>query len=348
MKKASPKAVGGFVLGAIAIIVVAVIIFGSGRLFQDRTQLVAFFTGSLQGLRIGAPVQFRGVQIGTVTEIYVQLDPNSLDFLIPVILEINLDLIRGGSAAHDKPGSEVELLVERGLRAQLVAQSLVTGQQAVQLDLLPSTPVRLIETDLPYEQLPTVPSRFAEIEHSVGEVLSDISVVLNKINDFLEGNRPKIEEGVANITDATVDAKAMMADLRKAAAHVTEITEVILENREDITRLVQNADDTVLSYKSLAERAEAVIAENEDELAQAIGGLTRAERQIGDLADRASAMLEESRSGIRDFSNEGLYEIRNLAVDAQGAVEQFRRVMEEMERDPARFFLGKPGQVEVK
>jgi paraquat-inducible protein B len=348
MKRASPKAVGGFVLGAIAIAVVAVIVFGSGRLFQYRVQHVAFFTGSLQGLRVGAPVQFRGVQIGTVAEIYVELDPETLDFLIPVILDINFDLIRRGGEAHDKPGSQLSVLIERGLRAQLVAQSLVTGQQGVQFDLLPNTPVQMVETDLPYEQVPTVPSKIAEIEQSVGDVLADVGRVLNQIVAFLEENKPEIEESMANITDATVDAKATMADLRKAAADVAEITEVILENREEITGLVQNTDDTVLSYKSLAERAEAVIADNQDELSQAIGGLTRAEQQIGDLADQASAMLAENRPGIRDFSNEGLYEIRNLAVDAQAAVEQFRRVMEEMERDPARFFLGKPGQVEVE
>jgi paraquat-inducible protein B len=348
MKKASPKAVGGFVLGAVAIAVVAVIVFGSGRLFQERSQMVAFFTGSLQGLRIGAPVQFRGVQIGTVTEIYVQLDPESLDFLIPVILDINLDLIRGGGEAHDRPGSEVEALIERGLRAQLVAQSLVTGQQAVQLDLLPDTPIRMVETDLPYEQVPTVPSRMAEIEQSVGDVLSDISDVLNQLNNFLEENKPAIQKSVANIADVTVDAKAPIADLRRAAADVAEITGVILENREDISRLVENADDTVLSYKSLAERTEAVIAENQDSISQAIDGLNRLEETVSELAEQSSAMLAENRAGIRDFSNEGLYEIRNLAVDAQAAVEQFRRVMEEMERDPARFFLGKPGQVEVE
>nr|NIS43645.1 hypothetical protein [Desulfuromonadales bacterium] len=164
----------------------------------------------------------------------------------------------------------------------------------------------------------------------------------------MEENKPAIQKSVANIADVTVDAKATIADLRKAAADVAEITGVILENREDISRLVENADDTVLSYKSLAERTEAVIAENQDSISQAIDGLNRLEETVSELAEQSSAMLAENRAGLRDFSNEGLYEIRNLAVDAQAAVEQFRRVMEEMERDPARFFLGKPGQVEVE
>jgi paraquat-inducible protein B len=348
MKKASPKAVGGFVIGAVLIGVIAVIVFGSGRIFQKREQHVAFFTGSLQGLRLGAPVQFRGVQIGTVSEISVQFDTETLDFLIPVILDINTDLIQGIGKAEEKPEDNIEELIEEGLRAQLVVQSFVTGQQAVQLALHPGTPVQMVETDLPYEQIPTIPSTFEKVEKSVGKVLQDISDILTDLKGFVGDNRGTIEQGLANISETTVDAKATMADLRKAAADIAVITETVSKNREAIGDLVDNANDTILSYKSLAERAEAVVAENQDDLSKAISGLRQAEQKISDLTETANSILSENREGMKDFTNEGLYEIRNLAVDAQAAVEQFRRVMEEMERDPARFLLGQPGQVEIE
>jgi phospholipid/cholesterol/gamma-HCH transport system substrate-binding protein len=66
------------------------------------------------------------------------------------------------------------------------------------------------------------------------------------------------------------------------------------------------------------------------------------------MADTATRLMAENEKGISDFTSTGLYEFTNLAVDSQAAVEQFRRVLEAMERDPARFFLGKPGQVEVR
>ncbi len=348
MKKASPKAVGGFVIGAVLIGMIAVIVFGSGRIFEKRKQHVVFFTGSLQGLRLGAPVQFRGVEIGTVSEIYVQFDSVALDFLIPVVLDINTDLIQDIGEAEVEPEDRIEELIEKGLRAQLAIQSFVTGQQVVQLALHPGTPVQMVETDLPYEQIPTIPSTFEVMEKSVGNVLQDISDLLTDLKDFVGDNRGTIEQGLANISETTVDAKAMMADLRKAAADIAVITETVNKNREAIVDLVDNANDTFLSYKSLAERAEAVVAENQDDLSKAISGLRRAEQKISDLAETANAILNENRKGVKDFTNEGLYEIKNLAVDAQAAVEQFRRVMEEMERDPARFLLGQPGQVEVE
>ncbi len=348
MKKASPKAVGGFVIGAVLIGVIAVIVFGSGRIFQKREQHVAFFTSSLQGLRLGAPVQFRGVQIGTVSEVYVQFDTETLEFLIPVILDINTDLIQAIGEAEEKPEDKIEELIEKGLRAQLAVQSYVTGQQAVQLALHPGTPFQLVETDLPYRQIPTILSTFEVMERTVGNVLQDISDILTDFKSLVGDNRGAIEQGLANISETTVDAKATMADLRKAAADIAAITETVNKNREAIGDLVDNSNDTILSYKSLAERAEAVVAENQGDLSKAISGLRQAEQTISDLAETANAILNENREGIQDFTNEGLYEIKNLAVDAQAAVEQFRRVMEEMERDPARFLLGQPGQVEVK
>ena len=66
------------------------------------------------------------------------------------------------------------------------------------------------------------------------------------------------------------------------------------------------------------------------------------------LAQSATKLIEDNRKGLTEFTNVGLVELTNLAVDAQAAAEQIRRVMEEMERDPARFFLGEPGQVEVQ
>ena len=348
MKKASPKAVGGFVIGAVLLAVVAVIVFGSGRIFQEREKYVAFFTGSLQGLRVGAPVQFRGVQIGIVSEIFVQFDSTKLDFVIPVILETNPDSVEEIGGDDREPDQSLEVLIEKGLRAQLAVQSFVTGQQAVQLFMRPETPVQLVETDLPYEQVPTIPSAFAQVERSIGEVLEDVSQILGQLNDFLGENRAEIEEGIVSITDTAEEAKATMADLRKAAADVATITATVRENRDKVSGIVDNTNETLLSFKSFAERAEAVVAENQDGLSEAISGLRQAEQQISDLLETADALLNENRSGVQDFTSEGLYEIKNLAVDAQAAVEQFRRVMEEMERDPARFFLGQPGQVEVR
>jgi ABC-type transporter Mla subunit MlaD len=210
----------------------------------------------------------------------------------------------------------------------MVSQSLVTGQQSIQLNFQPDTPVNLAETDLPYLQIPTIPSRFSVIEGTFENVAKKAEVVLTELSDLLsDKNRASVAETLENIELTT--------------QHMTEM-------RDKVAKFLDNANGTLATVKSLAENADGILTENRPGIKKAVTGLAEVEDKIGALADTAQGILKENRKGLKDFSNEGLYEITNFAVDAQATAEQLRRVLEEMERDPARFFLGKPGQVEVQ
>jgi len=314
MAKANPRTVGSFVLGAILLAVAAIGIFGGGHFFQTRNTVVSFFSGSLMGLRVGAPVEMRGVQIGTVTEIWVEVDPETLEFTFPVLMEVQESRIRGIAEVEE---DRLDEMIADGLRAQLATQSLVTGQQSIQMQFLPDTEVKFVETDLPYDQIPTVPSVFQEIESDVSEVMKRANVLLDRVNDILsDENRARIGDILANVTETTTDLGEGVASLNHLVEDAREVVLNIKGSDPKIQELLDTATGTLKSYQALAERGTEVV--------------------------------EENRKGMKDFTTTGLYELTNLSVDAQGAIEQFRRVMEEMERDPARFFLGKPGEVEVK
>src|SRR5713226_10746088 len=90
MARQPKKAViGAFVVGAVALAVVAIVVFGSGRFFQKRFTFVMFFSGSITGLSVGSPVEFRGVRVGQVTKIAAVFDPQALSIAIPVYIEID-------------------------------------------------------------------------------------------------------------------------------------------------------------------------------------------------------------------------------------------------------------------
>ena len=82
-KQANPTLIGIFVAGAIALIVAGILIISGGKLLlTDKTNYVLYFKGSVKGLNIGSPVSFRGVNIGTVTDIQLVVNEEESD--IPV------------------------------------------------------------------------------------------------------------------------------------------------------------------------------------------------------------------------------------------------------------------------
>ncbi len=155
-KKANPKLIGGFVVGAIALVLVGAIAFGGGKFLAAKRQAVLFFSEySLAGLDVGSPVTFRGVKIGSVTGVVIRYDVEQQTIQVPVYIEVELDrirVVRGKSDTKSFP-----TLIERGLRAQLVIQSLVTGQASIDLNFHPNTPIKLVGSEPGMIEVPTIP-----------------------------------------------------------------------------------------------------------------------------------------------------------------------------------------------
>ena len=104
-KQANPKLIGGFVLGAVVLMVAGVLVFGSGRFLKERREYVLFFDSSLQGLNVGALVQLKGVTIGAVRDIKLLFNPDNVSFRTPVYIEVEPD--RVSAVAGDSLMKEV-------------------------------------------------------------------------------------------------------------------------------------------------------------------------------------------------------------------------------------------------
>ncbi len=85
-KKADPKKIGAFMVGAIVLVVIGLVVFGSGKFFATKQPYVVFFEGSVGGVNVGAPVNFRDVRVGSVTYIRVVYDTKVDRLLIPVFI----------------------------------------------------------------------------------------------------------------------------------------------------------------------------------------------------------------------------------------------------------------------
>jgi paraquat-inducible protein B len=173
-KKANPTIIGAFVLGAIALIVAAISIFGSGKLFQRHVEAVAFFQGSIQGLTVGSAVNLRGVQIGSVRRIELQIDLQTMEPVIPVYMDFDLDRFKpygGGPVPADLgSGQRLKAAIEKGLHARLATQSFVTGQLLVDLDLDPTERTQTFGFDKKIIEIPTAQSDIEKLKTTLTQL----------------------------------------------------------------------------------------------------------------------------------------------------------------------------------
>jgi paraquat-inducible protein B len=177
-KRMDAALIGAFIIGALVLTAVAVVLWGSGRLFRDTARYVCYFDGSVEGLEVGAPVKASGVAVGKVVRIQLHYRQQPNDERIPVFIE--LDLERLVWLGTDRPNPRLLAEAEaRGLRARLEPQGLVTGTLFVNFGFYPRSSVRLAELDPENgtPEIPTAPRQLAQIGDSVTDIVARLERV---------------------------------------------------------------------------------------------------------------------------------------------------------------------------
>ncbi|NNJ92162.1 MAG: MCE family protein [Gammaproteobacteria bacterium] len=190
--------------------------------FAQKINFVMFFEGSVRGLNIGAPVEFKGIKVGRVVDVRLEFDPNDSTFRIPVLVEIEPERVISKGEAQS-PYDTLKTLVDQGLRARLQTGSLLTGKLFVELDMHPDTRVRLVSGQDKIPELPTIPAELEQITNSIKGVLAKLDKVkLVEISDELHGtlqglnkltNNPDIGETVIELKESLVVFKATLKSL---------------------------------------------------------------------------------------------------------------------------------------
>ena len=328
MKRANPAVVGGFVVGAVVLVVIGLLVFGGIGWFAQTNTYIAYFPGSVKGLQVGAPVDFRGVTIGEVKEIRVLFDPAQVSARIPVIMELDptqIDVI-GGREVVTQP-EDADQLLEAGLAAQLQLQSLLTGLLFVNLDFYPEAQARLVGGEQPYPEIPTIPSDLEQLQERAGDVAARLPDLLDQLNGLLaEVNRA--------LGQTSEDFSSIVSDLAVISR----------EAREATPELVARTTAATEDIRRVAETMEGLLETNRDAIGAMIDEWTTTASAMRRMADQVEQLVAENRQGLRDFTQGGLYEYTGLALDAQRLVDQLTRVTEELERDPARFLFGDRAQ----
>ncbi len=143
--------------------------------------LLLNFNQSLRGLGPGSPVDFRGVVIGEVKSIGVEFDRNGREFRMPVLVQVYPDRLRRQDEldrqSHTTHRERLQLLIAKGLRAQLRTGNLLTGQNYVALDFFPKEKAVKVDIEKSPIELPTVPNSLDEIQSQVQEIAAKINKI---------------------------------------------------------------------------------------------------------------------------------------------------------------------------
>lgn len=289
-RPASPTTIGAFVIGALALLLVGIVVFGSGKFFTDTINVVMYFEGDLKGLNTGAAVAFEGVPIGTVTDLGVVLDPQDLSARTPVVVELRRDRLRvkGGESAMPKKGQALKPMIEqKGLRAQLLSESLVTGQLFIQLSYHADAPPEpfVIDplTNLP--QIPTIPTPLQEVQATVRKTLAKLGElpleqIVASLNRTLQGidrlvNDPEVMESVKAITTTMSEVQQLIQHMKTqmdvAVGSFTATMGGVNKLTGDMSKLSRNVDgrvpevttsftDTAKSVQNTLEHAQETLA----------------------------------------------------------------------------------------
>ena len=198
-------------LGGLALAIATVVVLGSGHLFKERHLFALYFSSDVNGLKVGAPVKFRGVMIGSVSAILLsigtpkenqQAREAGKEYRIPVIIDLETKkLMRHRAVANFEDPARIEAAVKRGLRAQLNVESLLTGLLYVDLDFRPDTPANFyMGADSPYPEIPTVPTKLEQAATTLSKMMSQ----LEKIDfDALIQSLTKTANAVTNLANST-------------------------------------------------------------------------------------------------------------------------------------------------
>ncbi len=312
--RASYILVGYFVLGLIAAAFAFVVWLSSIQFEEVPKRYLIYFEGSVTGLEVASPVRYRGVPVGSVTDI--RIDPENIE-RIRVTVEISAE-------TPIKTDTEATLKLQ-GITG--IAFILLSGgtQSAASLEPAPDKEIAVIPPRL---------SGLDQVLDSAPELFEKAVILADRLTRLVDDRNLKKFSKMLN------DAQFLVGTVAARSGQ--------------LERLIDDASSTVDALRRGSDSIDALAAELHAKVVpltnQAKGVMTDAGATMADIrstaksleqtADLMEALVAENRLPIRDFTTGGLYEVSQFVSEARTLVNNLTRLSAQIERSPARFFFG--------
>jgi paraquat-inducible protein B len=261
----------------------------------ERLPFIIDFESSTRGLRPGAPVEFRGIRLGSVSQVGLKSDLQAHDAVIRVQINLEPQRVEAGplglSLADDY--QRIDEYVQAGLRAQLKTGNLLTGELFIDLDFRSDVPPEGLDRSDPVPRIPAVPTDLQAITASVTGILTRLAELpLEDIVDNIEHmtgaldslvSSPELASGLADIAAAGGDLRRLLAQLDGAAVPMLQAAE----------QTIRSVQATVVEARRTLQSTDALIGDNSTLRFQL-------ERSLQELAAAARSIREFAASLERD------------------------------------------------
>ncbi|MBT8365104.1 MAG: MCE family protein [Deltaproteobacteria bacterium] len=291
------------------------------KTYTEKSRWLLYFEGSVRGLTVGSPVEFRGIPIGQVLDINMEYNVKESAFLIPVLIEIEQERIKViGDLNQTDRNKQTDYLVAQGMRAQLKTGSLITGQLYVELDFHPDAEPAQINWEGRYPQMPTVPTSMDEITTSVTQLLKKleklpIEQIGNDLRDTVQGAKRLV-----NSAELQESITALNQTLNQAQQFAATLNQVITP---ELRSAVSNLNTTLKHTRQLAQNFDRTVVP-----------------ELDATLKKAQSTLNAIKGAVSKDSPL-YYELMRVLKELSGAARSIRVMADYLERNPDALIYGK-------
>lgn len=299
--RARHLAVGSFVLLLLAGVFVFVLWAAKFQGQVSYSDYYARFSGSVSQLRVDSTVNFGGIPVGRVTDI--RIDPAD-----SALARVDFKVRAGTPLRIDS-------------QATLELQSLAGG---VGMSLSRGTSDKALLP--PGSEVPAAASALERLTRQAPDLIAKIDRIANNLNAMLSRDNQQ----------ALTDTLSNLRDLSQGLKDRTPAIDTFLADSDAAMKNVGDAGD---EFRKLAVDLQQSMGPAAKEAQKAVAAFEKMAKSFEKTSEQMNALVAENREPLRQFSGTALYEATDLLAQMRDLVGSMSRIAQELERDPARFFL---------
>lgn len=228
------------------------------------------FSGSIRGLSVGAPVEFKGIKVGEVVDVSLERADNAEKTLHVYIAMEPQRFDPGESPTKEEVDLRMQSMVEQGLRAQMRVSSLLTGAKFIDLAYVDNPGDEMFVRSENYSEIPTVEEPAEQIMSQVsallgkfnevpfGDIGKDLSKSLSKLNTILatlekNNTAQKVDDVLVTVNDTLNTMNATLNDSSKTIQQLGNTVSPDSELQYELNKMLRSVSEAAKSIEVLTD-----------------------------------------------------------------------------------------------